>query len=249
MSSDQADLQNDVADKLTLAESSHPEEAMREPIEHWLFDPTEAPGYVAVLRGLLGAAGAHDRPDALHISPAGCRSDYGHETDKESAYSQACPRHGGARNRGRDVDFASPYRIGPSALGGLRRHPTQPPKRRHTRPREVPAQSGRSSHRVRARRVHRTTSMDDQLPRLPPIQRKDTAVRLCIQTRINITRWAEEYISGLVENHNGDSEDICLIIHDLHYQATFIDQTTCRSRVADLYPTWIHSHPAQNGSP
>ena len=78
---------------------------------------------------------------------------------------------------------------------------------------------------------------------------KDATVRLSVQTRINITRWAEEYISGLVENHNGDSEDVWLIIHDLHYQATFINQTTCRSRVADLYPTWIHSHPAQNGSP
>ena len=80
-------------------------------------------------------------------------------------------------------------------------------------------------------------------------QRRDATVRLSVQTRINITRWAEEYISGLVENHNGDSEDVWLIIHDLHYQATFINQTTCRSRVADLYPTWIHSHPAQNGSP
>ena len=73
-------------------------------------------------------------------------------------------------------------------------------------------------------------------------------MRLSVQTRINITRWAEEYILGLVENHNGDSEDVWLIIHDLHYQAACISQT-CRSPVADLYPTWIHSHPAQNGSP
>ena len=80
-------------------------------------------------------------------------------------------------------------------------------------------------------------------------QRKDTTVRLNVQTRINITRWAEEYISGLVENHNGDSEDVRLIIHDLDCQATSIDRTKCRSSVAELYPTWIHSHPAQNGSP
>lgn len=73
-------------------------------------------------------------------------------------------------------------------------------------------------------------------------------MRLCIQTRINIARWAEEYISGLVENHDGDSEDICLIIHDLHYQATFIDQPTCGSAVGEPYPTWIHSHPARSGS-
>jgi hypothetical protein len=73
-------------------------------------------------------------------------------------------------------------------------------------------------------------------------------VRLSIQTRINITRWAEEYISGLVENDNGDSEDVRLIIHDLHYHAAFIDQTTCGNAVGGLYPTWIHSHPARNGS-
>ena len=40
------------------------------------------------------------------------------------------------------------------------------------------------------------------------------------QTRVNITRWAEEYISGLVRNHHGDSEDVCSVIHDLHLQCT-----------------------------
>jgi hypothetical protein len=81
------------------------------------------------------------------------------------------------------------------------------------------------------------------------IEGEDTTVKLSLQTRINITRWAEEYISGIVENHNGDSEDVCLIIHDLNYQAALIDQTTCRRPVAELYPTWTHSHPAQNGPP
>jgi hypothetical protein len=40
------------------------------------------------------------------------------------------------------------------------------------------------------------------------------------QTRVNITRWAEEYISGLVRNHHGDSEDVRSVIHDLHLECT-----------------------------
>jgi hypothetical protein len=55
MSSEQADLKREVADELTLAESSHVEDTMREPIQHWLPDPTEVPRYIAVQRGLLGA--------------------------------------------------------------------------------------------------------------------------------------------------------------------------------------------------
>jgi hypothetical protein len=54
----------------------------------------------------------------------------------------------------------------------------------------------------------------------PPIadieRREGTTVRLDVQTRLNITRWAEQYISGLVENHNGDPEDVRSIIHELH---------------------------------
>jgi hypothetical protein len=42
--------------------------------------------------------------------------------------------------------------------------------------------------------------------------------RLDAQTRLNITRWAEEYISGLVENHRGGPEDVRSIIHQLHDQ-------------------------------
>jgi hypothetical protein len=39
-----------------------------------------------------------------------------------------------------------------------------------------------------------------------------TAARrpLSDQTRVNITRWAEEYISGVVRNHDGDSEQFRL---------------------------------------
>ena len=40
------------------------------------------------------------------------------------------------------------------------------------------------------------------------------------QTRLNITRWAEEYISGLVRDHHGDSKDVYSVIHDLHLQCT-----------------------------
>ena len=40
------------------------------------------------------------------------------------------------------------------------------------------------------------------------------------QTRVNITRWAEEYISGLVKAHHGNSEDVRSVIHDLHLECT-----------------------------
>jgi hypothetical protein len=40
------------------------------------------------------------------------------------------------------------------------------------------------------------------------------------QARVNITRWAEEYISGLVRRHDGDREDVRSVIHDLHLQCT-----------------------------
>jgi hypothetical protein len=40
------------------------------------------------------------------------------------------------------------------------------------------------------------------------------------QTRTNITCWAQEYISGLVRDHDGDDEDVRSVIHDLHLQST-----------------------------
>ena len=43
------------------------------------------------------------------------------------------------------------------------------------------------------------------------------------QTRLNIAAWAEEYISGVVENHHGHSEDVRAIINDLHDQITVTD--------------------------
>jgi hypothetical protein len=58
-----------------------------------------------------------------------------------------------------------------------------------------------------------------------PIGRGDGAtVRLDVQTRLNITRWAREYISGLVENHNGDAADVRSIIHQLHDQRALADR-------------------------
>ena len=48
-------------------------------------------------------------------------------------------------------------------------------------------------------------------------------MQLSDQTRINITRWAQEYISGLVDNHHGDSEDVRSNIHDLHDQSPLTD--------------------------
>jgi hypothetical protein len=57
-----------------------------------------------------------------------------------------------------------------------------------------------------------------------PIERREgTTVQLDEQTRLNIVRWAEEYISGLIENHNGDPEDVRSIIHDLHDQRALTD--------------------------
>lgn len=58
---------------------------------------------------------------------------------------------------------------------------------------------------------------------LPARAARGTTLQLNGQTRINITRWAEEYISGLVQNHHGNSDDVRSIIHDLHDQSTLID--------------------------
>ena len=57
----------------------------------------------------------------------------------------------------------------------------------------------------------------DLPPMSEPIARRGgTSVALDSQTRLNIARWAEEYITGLVENHNGAPEDVRSIIHSLH---------------------------------
>ena len=75
-----------------------------------------------------------------------------------------------------------------------------------------------------------------------PLERRGgTTVPLDLQTRLNVTRWAQEYISGLVENHNGGPEDVRSIIHELHDQTTLTNTTAqhpmaprhCRSAPAD----------------
>jgi hypothetical protein len=60
---------------------------------------------------------------------------------------------------------------------------------------------------------------DDTSKATAPIeQREGITMRLDQQTRLNITRWAEEYISGLVEDHNGNREDVRSVILHLHDQ-------------------------------
>jgi hypothetical protein len=54
--------------------------------------------------------------------------------------------------------------------------------------------------------------------RVPTERREGTTSPLDRQTLLDITRWAEEYISGLVENHDGSPEDVRSIIHQLHDQ-------------------------------
>ena len=39
---------------------------------------------------------------------------------------------------------------------------------------------------------------------------------LALQTRLDIARWAEEYIADLVETHAGGPADVRSIIHELH---------------------------------
>ena len=48
-------------------------------------------------------------------------------------------------------------------------------------------------------------------------------VHLDTQTRLDITRSAEAYITRLVENHHGDREDVRGVIHELHHQANLTD--------------------------
>lgn len=45
-----------ITDAWSLVESSRPDETLREPVENWLFDPTDVVVYSAVLHSVLGAA-------------------------------------------------------------------------------------------------------------------------------------------------------------------------------------------------
>jgi hypothetical protein len=67
---------------------------------------------------------------------------------------------------------------------------------------------------VPAARTSRATGLS---PRLAPAPNGETSPpRISSRTRSDITPWAEEYISGLVDNHPGAHEDVRTVIHDLH---------------------------------
>ncbi|SDU68612.1 hypothetical protein [Jiangella alkaliphila] len=53
---DRPELEREVREELRQVESSHPEEAMEEPMAQWRFDPVEAEEYETMLRGVLAAA-------------------------------------------------------------------------------------------------------------------------------------------------------------------------------------------------
>ncbi len=81
----------------------------------------------------------------------------------------------------------------------------------------------------------------------PKPLREGTTMPLDQQTRLNITRWAEEYISGLVENHNGNPEDVRSVIHQLHDQVTLTDHGGNRS--VDRGPKWTAFKPSTRPIP
>jgi hypothetical protein len=65
--------------------------------------------------------------------------------------------------------------------------------------------------------------VDHGKPHAPIPRRQGTTMHLDAQARLDITHWAQQYISGLVESNNGDREDVRTVIHDLHYQVNVID--------------------------
>lgn len=70
---------------------------------------------------------------------------------------------------------------------------------------------------------------DDPSKATAPTEQREGTTTLDQQTRLNITRWAVEYISGLVENHNGNPEDVRSVINQLHDQVTLTDHDRNRS--------------------
>jgi hypothetical protein len=51
----------------------------------------------------------------------------------------------------------------------------------------------------------------------PP--REAPTMHLDAQTRLDITRSAEEYIAGMVETYHGDRDDVRAVMRDLHHRA------------------------------
>ncbi len=56
----------------------------------------------------------------------------------------------------------------------------------------------------------------------PDVPTAHLYAHLDTQTRVNIARWAEEYVTGLVECRHGDRHDVRAIIHDLNYQTNVL---------------------------
>jgi len=57
--------------------------------------------------------------------------------------------------------------------------------------------------------------IDVPVPEVPTARRS-----LSDRTRVDIARRAGEYIAALVRDHDGDSEDVRAVIHDLHRECT-----------------------------
>jgi|RhiMethySRZTD1v2_1073278.scaffolds.fasta_scaffold00330_9 hypothetical protein len=71
--------------------------------------------------------------------------------------------------------------------------------------------------------VHRAGQPGDRPAASLDRRGRATTVGLDTQTRMDITHSAAEYISGLVEWHNGDGDDVRAVIRDLHHQIDLRD--------------------------
>ena len=65
--------------------------------------------------------------------------------------------------------------------------------------------------------AHRAGEPGDVRPQDAP-RRTGTTARLDPQTRLDIARWARQYISHVVENHNGGRDDVRAVIDDLRLE-------------------------------
>jgi hypothetical protein len=77
-------------------------------------------------------------------------------------------------------------------------------------------------------------------------------VRLSSQTRVDLAHRAEEYISGLVGNHDGDRDDVLSIIDDLHHQAMLGNSDRASelpSMASDMAPLSPFRWQGENSSP
>lgn len=74
--------------------------------------------------------------------------------------------------------------------------------------------------------IHTTGAEPGEFIELPdrdqPDNRHVPTAGLDPQMRLNIARWAKEYIAGVVENHHGDGADVRAVIHDLNHQVNVL---------------------------